>query len=183
MAALPPIVVNALILPPMWAFAQVGGFGAGFWAACGFNVMTFVLAESVVCYGLGTLLLKALPRIPLFSAHAENSVKMNPAPPCGGAGFLFSFHERRESKRAKHFAPYSPVFAETSARKQVSPAGKFLFARTKSHPSGASAEDAQGSRRTSGEYGETLIHENFINRFQFRKHFPQKSGILYSSGR
>ena len=63
LAALPPIVVNALILPPMWAFAQVGGFGAGFWAACGFNVMTFVLVESVVCYGLGTLLLKALPRI------------------------------------------------------------------------------------------------------------------------
>ena len=63
LAALPPIVVNALILPPMWAFAQVGGFGAGFWAACGFNVMTFVLAESVVCYGLGTLLLKTLPRI------------------------------------------------------------------------------------------------------------------------
>ena len=53
-------------LPPMWAFAQVGGFGAGFWAACGFNVMTFVLAESVVCYGLGTLLLKALPRISYF---------------------------------------------------------------------------------------------------------------------
>lgn len=66
LAALPPIVVNALILPPMWAFAQVGGFGAGFWAACGFNVMTFVLEESVVCYGLGTLLLKTLPRIRYF---------------------------------------------------------------------------------------------------------------------
>ena len=66
LAALPPIVVNALILPPMWAFAQVGGFGAGFWAACGFNVLTFVLTESVVCYGLGTLLLKTLPRIRYF---------------------------------------------------------------------------------------------------------------------
>ena len=66
LAALPPIVVNALILPPMWAFAQVGGFGAGFWAACGFNVLTFVLAEAVVCYGLGTLLLRALPRISYF---------------------------------------------------------------------------------------------------------------------
>ena len=66
LAALPPIVVNALILPPMWAFAQVGGFGVGFWAACGFNVLTFVLGETVVCYGLGTLLLKALPRIRYF---------------------------------------------------------------------------------------------------------------------
>lgn len=66
LAALPPIVVNAFILPPMWAFAQAGGFGAGFWAACGFNVLTFALTESVVCYGLGTPLLKALPRISYF---------------------------------------------------------------------------------------------------------------------
>lgn len=66
LAALPPILVNALILPPMWAFAQTGGVSGAFWTAWGFNAVTFILTESVVCYGLGTLLLRALPRIRYF---------------------------------------------------------------------------------------------------------------------
>ena len=63
LAALPPILVNAVILPPMWAWAEVGAVNSAFWMACGWNAVTFILGETLVCYVLGTLLLKALPRI------------------------------------------------------------------------------------------------------------------------
>ena len=63
LAALPPILVNAVILPPMWAWAEVGAVNSAFWLACGWNAVTFVVGEALVCYGLGTLLLRALPRI------------------------------------------------------------------------------------------------------------------------
>ena len=63
LAALPPILVNALILPPMWAWAEVGAVNAAFWMACGFNAVTFILGEALACYVLGTLLLKALARV------------------------------------------------------------------------------------------------------------------------
>ena len=33
LAALPPIVVNALLLPPMWAWAEAGAINGAFWAA------------------------------------------------------------------------------------------------------------------------------------------------------
>ena len=63
LAALPPILVNALILPPMWAWAETGGFSTAFWSALGFNMLTFVIGEAVVCYVLGTLLLRLLPKV------------------------------------------------------------------------------------------------------------------------
>ena len=63
LAALPPILVNAVILPPMWAWAEVGAVNAAFWMACGFNAVTFILGEALACYVLGTLLLKALARV------------------------------------------------------------------------------------------------------------------------
>jgi len=62
LAALPPVVVNMLILPPMWAWAEAGAVNAAFWTACGFNALTFAVGEVIACYGLGTLLLKAIPR-------------------------------------------------------------------------------------------------------------------------
>lgn len=64
LAAVPPIVVNLMILPLMWAWTEVGGFGGGFWGAWGYNAVTFLVGEVVVCYVLGTVLLKVLPRIP-----------------------------------------------------------------------------------------------------------------------
>lgn len=64
LAALPPILVNLLLLPPMWAWAQTGALNSAFFAAWGFNALTFVIGEAVACYGLGTLLLRTLPRIP-----------------------------------------------------------------------------------------------------------------------
>lgn len=63
LAALPPIVVNAIILPPMWAWAQAGAVNGVFWSAWMFNVGTFVVGEALACYVLGTLLLKAMPRV------------------------------------------------------------------------------------------------------------------------
>ena len=63
LAALPPILVNAVILPPMWAWAKVGAVNSAFWMDWGWNIASFVLTETLVCYVLGTLLLKALPRI------------------------------------------------------------------------------------------------------------------------
>ena len=63
LAALPPILVNAVILPPMWAWAEVGAVNSAFWMACGFHVLTFIPEEALACYVLGTLLLKLLPRI------------------------------------------------------------------------------------------------------------------------
>ena len=63
LAALPPILVNALILPAMWAWTDVGAVNTAFWIACGWNAVTFIIGEALVCYVLGTLLLKALPRV------------------------------------------------------------------------------------------------------------------------
>jgi uncharacterized membrane protein len=68
LAALPPIIVNAIILPPMWAWAEVGAVNTAFWASCGFNALTFIVGEVIACYVLGTLLLKALPKTGLFRA-------------------------------------------------------------------------------------------------------------------
>ena len=73
LAALPPILVNAVILPPMWAWAEAGAVNSAFWTACGFNAVTFMIGEAVACYVLGTLLLFALPRVtvlrPLIPEH------------------------------------------------------------------------------------------------------------------
>ena len=63
LAALPPILVNAIILPPMWAWAEVGAVNPAFWMACGFNVLTFIVGEALACYVLGTVLLKALAEV------------------------------------------------------------------------------------------------------------------------
>ena len=63
LAAVPPILVNALILPPMWAWSETGGFSPSFWSALGFNALTFIIGEAVVCYVLGTLLLRLLPKV------------------------------------------------------------------------------------------------------------------------
>ena len=68
LAALPPIVMNALLLPPMWAWAEAGALNGAFWAAYGFNLWTFVAEEAAACCVLGSALLFALPRIRYFRA-------------------------------------------------------------------------------------------------------------------
>ena len=66
LAGLPPIVMNALLLPPMWAWATTGAVNGAFWAAYGLNLWTFVVGEAVACYVLGTVLLRALPKVKYF---------------------------------------------------------------------------------------------------------------------
>lgn len=66
LAPLPPILVNMVILCPMWAWAEVGAFTPAFWAACGFNAISFALGEALACYVLGGVLLSALPRLRFF---------------------------------------------------------------------------------------------------------------------
>ena len=63
LAALPPVLVNALILSPMWAWTAVGTVNTAFWLDCVLNFVKFVPTEAAVCYVLGTPLLKLLPRI------------------------------------------------------------------------------------------------------------------------
>jgi len=66
LAALPPILANAIILPPMWAWTEVGAVNPAFWAAWRFNILTFIPGETLACYVLGTLLLFALPKVPVL---------------------------------------------------------------------------------------------------------------------
>lgn len=66
LAAIPPILVNMVILCPMWSWAKVGAINTAFWLDCGFNAVTFVVGEALACYVLGTILLKTLPKISYF---------------------------------------------------------------------------------------------------------------------
>ena len=75
LAALPPILVNLLVLPPIWAWTYVGAVNGAFWANWAWNCLTFAIGEAVVCYVLGTLLLNALPRIPYFRPILRAQVK------------------------------------------------------------------------------------------------------------
>ena len=65
LAALPPVVCNAVIVGGVIAFAMTG-FGPGFWVAYAVNAASVGLGELVVCYVLGDLLLDAVVKIPVF---------------------------------------------------------------------------------------------------------------------
>ncbi len=63
LAGLPPVLINMAVLSPVWAWAETGGFGPAFRTALGLNALTFAAGETVACYVLGTLLMRALQRI------------------------------------------------------------------------------------------------------------------------
>lgn len=73
LAALPPILVNLIILTPMWSWAQAGALNSAFFAALGFNAVTFLIGEVLACYVLGTLLLRTLPRVPVLKPYMKQS--------------------------------------------------------------------------------------------------------------
>ena len=75
LAALPPILVNALILSPMWAWTEVGAVNSAFWTACGWNALTFIPAEALVCWVLGTPLLKLLPKISVLKPSLRQTAQ------------------------------------------------------------------------------------------------------------
>ena len=65
LAALPPVVCNAVIVGGIIAFAMTG-FGPGFWVAYAINALTVGLGELIVCWVLGDLLLGVVAKIPVF---------------------------------------------------------------------------------------------------------------------
>ena len=65
LAALPPVVCNAVIVGGVIAFAMTG-FGPGFWVAYAINALSVGVGECVVCYVLGDLLLDAVVKVPVF---------------------------------------------------------------------------------------------------------------------
>lgn len=73
LAPLPPILVNLILLPPMWAWAQTDALNSAFFAAWGFNALTFALGEIIACYVLGTFLLRTLPRIPTLRPYLRST--------------------------------------------------------------------------------------------------------------
>ncbi len=75
LAGLPPVLVNCLILPPMWAWIQVGGLGPAFWISCVFNLVTFVVGEGIACYVFGTFLLKTIPRTEFLRRYMARRVE------------------------------------------------------------------------------------------------------------
>ena len=69
------VIVNALILSPMWAWTDIGAVTPAFWVACGWNAVTFIPAEALVCYVLGTLLLKLLPKVSVLRPAMRQTVQ------------------------------------------------------------------------------------------------------------
>ncbi|MBE6939798.1 MAG: QueT transporter family protein [Ruminococcaceae bacterium] len=65
LAPLPPVLCNGILIGAVIAWQQAGS-GSAFWAAFAWNGFTVALGEAVVCYLLGLLLLRLLPRIPFF---------------------------------------------------------------------------------------------------------------------
>ena len=65
MAPIPPVVCNMVIVGAEIAWFETG-FGPGFPAAWAWNGFTVGIGEAVACFLLGTLLLKVLPRTPVY---------------------------------------------------------------------------------------------------------------------
>lgn len=63
LAPLPPVLCNVVLVGAMITWYEVG-FGPQFPALYAWNALTVGLGEVIACYGLGLLLLEALPRIP-----------------------------------------------------------------------------------------------------------------------
>ena len=69
LAPLPPVVCNAVIVGAEIAyFATLDG--AAFWPAYALNAFTVGLGEAIACFVLGTLLLRALDRVPALRRAA-----------------------------------------------------------------------------------------------------------------
>ncbi len=76
LAPLPPILVNLVLLPPIWAWAEAGAVNGAFFTALGVNALTFALGEAAVCYGLGLPLLKLLETIPVTRAMINSERRL-----------------------------------------------------------------------------------------------------------
>ena len=77
LAPLPPVVCNAAIVGAEIAFVQAG-VGPAFLSAYALNALTVGLGELIACGLLGSVLLVALPRNPLFHVLAPDLVPWKP---------------------------------------------------------------------------------------------------------
>ncbi len=105
LAALPPILINALILSPMWAWTEVGALNGAFWTACGWNALTFAPAEALVCYVLGTPLLKLLPKISVLKPALVGTSSTQALPPAGKASSFRCASSPHKDERASLRGP------------------------------------------------------------------------------
>lgn len=105
LAALPPILINALILSPMWAWTEVGALNGAFWTACGWNALTFIPAEALVCYALGTPLLKLLPKISVLKPALVGTSSTQALPPVGKASSFRCASSPHKDERASLRGP------------------------------------------------------------------------------
>lgn len=71
LAALPPVVCNALIVGAEIAYLSAAD-GAAFLPAFAVNALTVGLGEALVCFVLGTLLLQALYQVPALRGRAAD---------------------------------------------------------------------------------------------------------------
>ena len=69
LAPLPPVLCNAVIVGAECAWYQAGGFGPASWPAYAFYAFTVGFGELLACYVLGSVLIRALPRISFFRAY------------------------------------------------------------------------------------------------------------------
>ena len=68
LAPLPPVICNmALVGAEIALFFPTEGMG--FWAAYGFNALTVGIGEAAACFILGSLLLRALPKVPALRRY------------------------------------------------------------------------------------------------------------------
>ena len=65
LAPLPPVLCNMVLVGGMLAWEQVGFTGA-FGVTFALNAASVALGELIACYGLGSLLLWRLPKMPFF---------------------------------------------------------------------------------------------------------------------
>ncbi|NBI65616.1 QueT transporter family protein [Pseudoflavonifractor sp. 60] len=72
LAALPPVVCNAVIVGAEIAWFETG-FGPGFLPAYAFNAFTVGLGELIACFLLGELLLAVLPKAPVLRPYMQQS--------------------------------------------------------------------------------------------------------------
>lgn len=105
LAALPPILVNALILSPMWAWTDAGAVNAAFWTACGWNFITFLPGEALVCCVLGTALLKLMPRIGVLKPALAGTSSTQALPPAGKASSFRCASSPHKDERASLWGP------------------------------------------------------------------------------
>lgn len=62
---LPSVLINAVVIGAVIAWAQVGATQA-FVPAYVYNALTIGIGQALACYGLGTVVLRALPKIKFF---------------------------------------------------------------------------------------------------------------------